>query len=334
MDVFASAFPTARPAVALVGAGSMARALGLRLAEAGFPIAAVVSRTRAGADGLARLLGAPLASDRLGAVPEVPLVVLAVPDDQLADLAETLVGAPRSWRGAVVLHTSGATAASVLDPLKAAGARTLAFHPLQTVTRDAGADVLEGVTVGLEGDAPGVAAGVELAAALGMRYLAIPAEAKPRYHLAAAMASNLLVTLVGMVQEVLASIDVDRDQAVSILGPLLQGTLDNLSESSPEEALTGPVARGDLGTLRAHGLALRKDLPHLVPAYAALSVEAVRLAVRAGTLSPEKAEAVLSLLERMVTIPIPQRPPPPSPGAPAGDEAARGWPSVGTGHGA
>ena len=306
MDTFASAFRTPRPAVALIGAGSMARALGLRLVESGYPVRAVISRTRASAQKLADVLGAETASDRLGDVPEVPLVVLAVPDDQIADLADTLTGAPRSWQGAVVAHTSGAAPASALEPLRQEGARTLSFHPLQTVTRDADGQTLQGVTVGVEGEPAGVAAGIELTAGLGMRYLVVSAEAKPRYHLAAAMASNLLVTLMGMVQEVLASIDIDRAEAMQILEPLLRGTLDNLASTSPEEALTGPVARGDLGTLRSHGLALRKDLPHLVPAYAALSVETVRLAIRAGTLSPERAEDVLTLMERMVTIPLPE----------------------------
>ena len=306
MDTFASAFRTPRPAVALIGAGAMARALGLRLVERGYPVHAVISRTPGSAQRLADVLGAETASDRLGDVPEVPLVILAVPDDQIADLADTLTGARRSWQGAVVAHTSGAAPASLLEPLRQEGARTLSFHPLQTVTRDADGRTLDGVTVGLEGEPEGVAAGIELTTMLGMRYLKVSAENKPRYHLAAAMASNLLVTLMGMVQEVLASIDVDRGQAMSLLEPLLQGTLDNLAATSPEEALTGPVARGDLGTLRAHGLALRKDLPHLVPAYAALSVETVRLAIRAGTLSPEQAEDVLTLMERMVTLPLPQ----------------------------
>ena len=306
MDTFASAFRTPRPAVALVGAGAMARALGLRMVENGYPVEAVISRTLESARALARVLGAAVASDRLGDVPEVPLVVLAVPDDQIADLAETLTGAPRSWNGAVVAHTSGAAPAALLEPLRREGARTLSFHPLQTVTRGADGQTLAGATVGVEGEPDGVAAGIELTAGLGMRYLVVSAEAKPRYHLAAAMTSNLLVTLMGMVQEVLASIDVDRAEAMSILEPLLRGTLDNLTATSPEDALTGPVARGDLGTLRAHGLALRKDLPHLVPAYAALSVETVRLAVRAGKLPPERAEEVLALMERMVTIPLPQ----------------------------
>lgn len=308
MEVYASAFKSPRPGVAVVGAGAMGRALALRLAEAGYPVRGVVSRTRASAEVLARAVGAPLATDRLGEIPaDAPLVVLCVPDDQLADLAETLTGAPRSWQGAVVLHTSGAAPASVLHPLRAEGARVLSFHPLQTVTRQADAQTLAGVTVGVEGEAPGVAAGIELAVGLGMRYLVVSAEAKPRYHLAAAMASNLLVTLVGLVQEVLASIDIDRSEAMSILEPLLRGTIDNLLATSPEEALTGPVARGDLSTLKDHGLALRKHLPHLVPAYASLSVEAVRLAVRAGTLAPERAEEVLTLMQRMVTTPLPER---------------------------
>ena len=319
---YASAFADPRPAVALVGAGAMARALGLRLADAGYPIRAVVSRTLGPAQDLARVLDAGLGTDRLSELPEVPLVVLAVPDDQIAELADTLTGAPRSWQNAVVLHTSGALPASALEPLRAEGARTLSFHPLQSLPPDADASRLDGVTVGVEGEPAGVAAGIELAVGLGLRYLVISADAKPRYHLAAAMASNLTVTLMGMVQEVLASIDIDRGQAMSILEPLVRGTLDTLTQSSPEEALTGPVARGDLGTLRAHGLALRKDLPHLVPAYAALSVETVRLAVRAGTLAPDRAEDVLALMERMVTMPLPGRTAPAEERPPA---PARGW---------
>ena len=308
MEVYASAFKSPRPAVALVGAGAVGRALGLRFAEAGYPVRGVVSRTRASADALAAGVGAPVASDRLADLPAAALVVLCVPDDEVADLADSLARLPRTWQGVVVAHTSGALAASALDPLRAEGARTLSFHPLQTVTRASSAATLAGVTVGVEGEPRGVAAGIEVAVGLGMRYLVVSADAKPRYHLAAAMTSNLLVTLLAMVQEVLASIDIGREEAMSILEPLLRGTADNLLTSSPEEALTGPVARGDLATLKAHGLALRKDLPHLVPAYAALSVEAVRVAVRSGRLAPHQAEEVLSLLERMVSTPLPPRP--------------------------
>ena len=317
MEMYASAFRDPRPGVAVVGAGAVARALALRLADRGYPVRAVVSRTRRSAEALAALVGAPVASDRLSDLPpEAHLVAVCVPDDQVADVAETLVGVRHPWGRTVVLHTSGALPASVLSPLAGEGASVLSFHPLQTVPRGADGGALDGAYVGLEGAPRAVAAGVELASALGLRYVVVSAEAKPRYHLAAAMTSNFVVTLFGMVQEVLASVGIGRADAVAMLTPLLEGTVANLAASSPEEALTGPVARGDVETLRRHGLALREHLPHLVPAYAALSVETVRLAVRSGALAPERAATVLGLMQQMVTLPLPPRPEAPA-GSPA-----------------
>lgn len=308
MDVFASAFRESRPPVALIGAGAVGRAMALRLAERGYPVRAIISRTRLRAEALAHQVGAPLASDHLGDLPsDVSLVLLCVGDDQIGDVAEMLADARIDWAGRVVAHTSGAMASSELEPLRAEGASVLSFHPLQAISPGAGTDVLEGAYIGLEGPPRGVAAGIELAVGLGLRYIVISAEAKPRYHLAAAMTSNFLVTLMGMVQEVLASLDIDRRDGLAMLEPLLRGTLDNLVARGPEEALTGPVVRGDIETLREHGLALRRHLPQLVPAYAALSVESVRVAVRSGRLDPERAEQVLALLQRMVTTPLPAR---------------------------
>ena len=251
-----------------------------------------------------------------------------MPDGQLADLADTLTGIRRPWGRTVVLHTSGALPASVLAPLAAEGANVLSFHPLQAVVADSDAHTLDGVYVGLEGEPRAVAAGVELVSALGLRYVVVPAEAKPRYHLAAVMASNFVVTLLGVVQEVLGSVGIDRADAMAILTPLLQGTLDNLAANGPEDALTGPVARGDVETLRRHGLALRAHLPHLVPAYAALSVETVRIAVRSGALSPERAGAVLDLMQRMVTTPLPERTPAPVPPQSSAPEPPAAAPAV------
>ena len=306
MSVYASVFKDPRPPVAVIGAGAVGRALALRLSDHGYPVRAVLSRTQASADALAALVGAPVAADRLDALPaSVRLVLLTAPDDALEGLAETLVEARHPWSETVVAHASGALGADVLAPLADIGATTLAFHPLQTLRAGADGSALDGAYVGLEGAPRAVAAGIELASGLGLRYLVTAAEDRPRYHLAASVASNFPVTLVGMAQEVLGSIGLDRAEAVAVLEPLLRGTLDGLADGAPEDVLTGPVVRGDLETLRAHGLALRAHLPTLVPVYAALSVETVRLAVRSGRLAPDRAEQVLGLMERMVTIPLP-----------------------------
>lgn len=306
MSAYASVFKDAHPPTAIVGAGAVARTMALRMVEKGYPVQAILSRTLHKAEEVARAAGIPLASDDLTDLPEdVRLVIVCVSDSALTYVAESLTGARHSWPETVVVHTSGALGSSVLEPVAAEGAATLSFHPLQTITGSSDPSVLEDVYVGLEGDRKAVAAGIELAVGLGMRYLVLSEEAKVRYHLAATMTSNFFVTLMGMVQEVLASLDIDREDGQAMMEPLLQGTLSNLTKSTPEESLTGAVIRGDLSTLKEHGLALRKHLPHLVPAYASLSVEAVRLAVRSGRLDPERAEEVLMLMNRLVTTPLP-----------------------------
>lgn len=311
MPAYASAFSQPRPPVAIVGAGAVGRALALRLSGRGYPVAAVLSRTKASAQRLADAVGAPVASNDLSDLPDgVELVLLCAGDSALKGLAEDLAYTRFPWRGVAVAHVSGALPAALLQPLKDAGAVTFAFHPLQTLTRDSGENVLDGVYVGVEGDPRGVAAGVELAVGLDLRYLVLDADSKARYHLAASMASNFFVTLMGMVQETMGSLGIGRAEAHQIIRPLVQGTLDNMAALPPEDALTGPIVRGDVDTLRQHGLALRRHLPQLVPAYAALAVETVRLAVRSGRLDPAEAEGLLGLLQQLVTIPIPKQPEP------------------------
>ena len=183
----------------------------------------------------------------------------------------------------------------------------LSFHPLQSLTPQSDASALSGVYAGIEGEAQAVAAGVELAANLGMRYLVLSADQKPRYHLAASVASNYLVTLNAVVQQIMGSLDIDRETAQAVMAPLVRGTLDNLDASTPEDALTGPIVRGDLDTVREHGLALRRHLPSLVPVYASLAMETVTLAVRSSRLDPAQAEAMLDLINKMVTIPLPSK---------------------------
>jgi predicted short-subunit dehydrogenase-like oxidoreductase (DUF2520 family) len=134
---------------------------------------------------------------------------------------------------------------------------------------------------------------------------ALAAEDKPRYHLAASIASNFLVTLQSIVEQLLQSLDIDRATAQEVMAPLVRGTLDNLAASTPEEALTGPILRGDLETVHKHGLALRRHTPHLVPVYASLAMETITLAVRSSRLDPSRAEEMIALLDKMITLPLP-----------------------------
>lgn len=306
MSAYAAVFSDLRPDAAVIGAGAVGRVLAMRLHQRGYPVLAVIGRSTARAEEVGRAVDASVMSNSVFDLPErARLVLLCVPDDVLAEVVERLARVPHVWEKTVVAHTSGAHPASLLKPLAEKGARVLAFHPLQTLTAESEPEVLDGVYVGLEGRPQPVAAGIELAVNLGMRYAVLSADAKVRYHLAASMASNFLVTLISVVQQILVSLDIDRASAQEIMEPLVRGTLDNLSSSSPEDALTGPIVRGDVETIRQHGLALRRHLPHLVPVYAALAAETIPLAVRSSRLDPDRAREVLDLIEKMVTIPLP-----------------------------
>jgi len=306
MSAYAAAFNDPHPAVTVVGAGAVGRALAMRLRERGYPVLAVISRTRESADALAQTVEARVASDSLHDIPaETRLVVCCVPDGKVGEVAARLSRVAHDWRKTVVMHTSGALPASALAPLMTEGARTLSFHPLQAVTASSGPDVFDGVYAGIEGPAPALAAGIELAVGLGMRYLILSAEDKPRYHLAASIASNFLVTLHAVVQQIFETLDVDRETAQEVVAPLVRGTLDNLAASTPEDALTGPILRGDLETVHRHGLALRRYIPHLVPVYASLAMETITLAVRSSRLDPSRAEELVTLLDKMVSLPLP-----------------------------
>lgn len=283
--------------VAVVGAGAVGSAFAQRLGPAGYAVRAIISRHQTSAEDLARQVGAPVAADTPAALPrDVRLVLLCVPDDALSDVAETFAALDHPWSSTCVAHTSGAHSTDVLAPLAAAGALTLSFHPLQSFTDHTPPTAFDGSFVGLEGDATAVAFGAQFARHLGAQHVTIPAEAKARVHLAAALASNGLVALMALVHEVLGSADLDPAAHTALIEPLVERTWEHITRTSPDAALTGPVARGDRATIATHLDALSTHLPHLKPAYTALTTEMIRAAVRTGKITADDAEDLLDRL--------------------------------------
>ncbi|MEM1094332.1 MAG: Rossmann-like and DUF2520 domain-containing protein [Bacteroidota bacterium] len=287
-----SASHLAQPATTLIGAGALGQVLGRGMHNAGYPIAAVISRTLLPAQLLADEVTG-FASDHLLDLPAATrLVVCCVPDDALDQVADHLAMLPHEWARTTVLHTSGARTSEVWAPLQRKGAATMSFHPMQTFAPGQ-PSTFKGVYFGIEGDAAACEVGETLAVALGGLPVRLATEAKARYHLAASMASNFTVTLMALVSEVLADTGLDRPTSAALVRPLVQQTWTNLNQALPEDVLTGPIARGDVDTLGLHLDALGTYLPHLLPAYAALAAETVRVAVRGSHLSPLDAQRLL-----------------------------------------
>jgi predicted short-subunit dehydrogenase-like oxidoreductase (DUF2520 family) len=299
--------------VAIVGAGAVGTALARGLVASGHRIEAVLSRTAASAQALADQVSAPVADSSWAALPtSVRLVWICVPDDAIASVASALAAVDHPWPTTIVAHTSGAKTAAALAPLGEQGAATMSFHPLQTFTDDTAPGAFEDIVVGLEGDDRAVAAGKTLARTLGARPVRLTPDEKARYHCAAALASNGLVALLAVVEEVLTASGTEPpSSAAKLVGPLIEQTWANLEQGTQEGALTGPVARGDEDTVRAHLDALADETPHLVPLYGALSTEMVRVAVRGGHLNAEQAETLLrTLREAAESTPDESAPPP------------------------
>ncbi|MEV6108960.1 DUF2520 domain-containing protein [Streptomyces sp. NPDC051940] len=284
----------ARLTVGVVGAGRVGPALAAALALAGHrPVAvnAVSDAARRRADEL--LPGVPV-TDPADVLARADLVLLTVPDDVLPGLVEGLATTGAIRPGQLLAHTSGRYGAAVLDPATRRGALPLALHPAMTFTGTA-VDVqrLAGCSFGVTAPQELRMAAEALVVEMGGEPEWIEEEARPLYHAALAIGANHLVTLVAQSQELLAKAGVQAPERM--LGPLLGAALDNALRSG-DAALTGPVARGDAGTVRAHIEQLRAHAPTAVPAYVAMARATADRALANGLLKAELAEDLLGVL--------------------------------------
>lgn len=279
--------------IGLIGAGRAGGALACALAQAGLSITAVADLSPVRAAETAALVGAA-ACEPDEAVRAADVIFLAVPDDAIAPAAADLAPRLASITGKVFHHLSGARPASLLRPLSAHGALG-SFHPLIALADpERGARMLRGCYYGLEGDPEAVAVGRVLVDRLGGKPIILATGEKARYHAAAVLASNCLVALVDTALGLYVRCGLDRAEALAAIRPLLEATLDNLHALGPERALTGPVSRGDLETVRNHLEVLDGDPADGV--YRALGLAALSLAERAGRLDRGRAAALAALL--------------------------------------
>lgn len=280
-----------RPHTVVVGTGAVGASLIAALAAAEYPIGAIVSRSKKRAERVAFEASCQTVLTLGERLPtQATLVFLAVPDDVIAETADLLANTS-SWQDVTVAHTSGALDHTTLTPLASAGARTMSFHPMQSFS-PSDQTSMEGIYIGIEGMESAIPLGFEIAKNLGAHPVQIHTEDKKAYHLSASIASNLLVVLTQMACDVLTPLGFSRSEAVAILGPLIRQTADNVSRKLPEQALTGPAARGDISTLRVHFETLQAQFPHYLEIYQSLTSEALKLAVKGGRLSSKRAKQI------------------------------------------
>jgi predicted short-subunit dehydrogenase-like oxidoreductase (DUF2520 family) len=294
----------ANPTTFIVGAGPVATALAGALRLGGVPVLGLWARKPAAARAAGSTAGvAAFSSAPPDILLESEVIILAVRDQAIADVAQMLLGTGLVGKRHVLLHCAGASSAS--DVLGAAvgkvrGIGTL--HPLSAIADGKTAmRTLKGTVFGVEGDDVGRSVASTLVKNIGGHVLALEGTQMASYHAAAAFASNYLVATIDAAASVLAAAGIPADEAARALVPLARGALDNIAAKGTTLGLTGPVRRGDAQTIQRHLAALAgiKGGAELAELYRALARRAVEIAGRLdGADAPDRAglDAIRKLL--------------------------------------
>jgi predicted short-subunit dehydrogenase-like oxidoreductase (DUF2520 family) len=250
---------TAKPSVAVVGAGNLARAIAPALKGAGYRVTEVISRdgarSRAKARALAKSAGArPVTFDQ--AKLDAGVVWVCVSDAAIAQVGRELARG-RDWRGKVALHSSGALASDELRPLRARGASIGSAHPMMTFT-GAKPPQLHGLTFAIEGDAKAARVARQITLDLGGEPFAIRKRQKTLYHALGSFSSPLLIMLLAQAEQVGRGAGLNPTQTKKVMRAILRRTLDNYLAGGAAAAFSGPIKRGDLVTIKRHMKELQK----------------------------------------------------------------------------
>jgi predicted short-subunit dehydrogenase-like oxidoreductase (DUF2520 family) len=281
--------------IGVVGAGRVGAVLAAAFREAGHDIVAVAGESDASRIRIQTLLPGIAARKPSAVARAADILLVAVPDDALRNVVAMLSAAGAIHVGQYVVHTSGQHGTDVLGPASERGARVAAMHPAMTFT-------------GTELDLPRIPATVfgctgtdhvrpvveGLVADLRCRAVWVDEEQRVRYHAALAHGANHLVTLVQQASELLRGAGVDAP--ADVVGPLMKAALDN-ALAYGDAALTGPIARGDVQTVREHLRTLAVSSPETLESYVAMGRATAGRAAIDGRLDPARAAAIIGLLD-------------------------------------
>jgi predicted short-subunit dehydrogenase-like oxidoreductase (DUF2520 family) len=283
------------PTIGFIGAGITGTALAVRLAQHGYKVIAVSSRSLSSAEKLAgRIRGFHVYEGAQEVADMAQLVFITTPDDVIPQVAAQI-----KWhKEQSAVHCSGAHSVDILEPAKQCGANTGCFHPLQTFAGvDQAIENIPGSTFAIEAEEPLLEVLKEMATTLEGDWVTLKADDKVLYHAAAVFACNYLVTLVKVATDLWQTFQIPPAQAIKALMPLLRGTLSNIENVGLPDCLTGPIARGDAGTISRHLESLEKQAPLRLSIYKELGRQTIPIALDKGKIDSQGAEELRALLK-------------------------------------
>ncbi len=291
--------------IGIIGAGKVGTAIGYTMKRNGMPVVAVSDRFQAALDRARSYLGDDVlyTADNMEVVSRADIIAVTTQDGLVSEVVRELDRRASTFKGKLFFHTSGAHGAALLKPLDAKGALLGTLHPLQTFPDiDSAIRVLPDTFIFVEGGAESLSLLRQLGERLGRSVYEIDGNQKVLYHLSAVFVCNLFCSLMYAGAEIMGKIGVNLDPFF----PIIKATLENIEKKGPLLSLTGPVVRGDEGTIRSH-LEAMADMEGHRDIYRALSLVALAMVRKRGLLSADALDSLQALLAGMG-----QRPPDPT----------------------
>ena len=287
-----------KDSIAILGPGKVGTAVGYLLRSAGYEIVAVAGRSLANLKQCITYTGGRACTNFSEAASLADCIMITTSDDAIPSVCYEISQSEAIRPGKKVVHMSGAGGLFLLAPATEAGAHVASIHPLQCFASVEGAiDSIPGSTFGITADKEIQDWSEQMVCDLRGTPLTIADEDKPLYHAAACLASNYLTTLIHCVEAIYESLGMTPTEAARAFGPLVRGTLQNIEKNGTTQALTGPISRGDVGTVAKHLKALQANFPTLLPLYCILGQETISLGLKKNTLDTDKAEIIKKLLK-------------------------------------
>ncbi len=281
-----------------IGAGTVGTALSVRLSSNGYQVVAVSSRSQTSARNLAQAIsGCRAFNNNQDVADTAELVFITTPDDAIAPVVCQI-----QWHtGQSVVHCSGADSTDILEPAKKLGAQVGVFHPLQTFASVSQAiENMPGSTFAVEAEEPLLNTLKAMANTLDGNWVELTAGDKVIYHAAAVIACNYIITLVKLATDLWQTFSIPPQQATQALLPLLRGTINNIDAVGIPQCLTGPIARGDTGTIKKHLDALQKTAPAILTTYRELGLQTIPIALAKGRINQHQAQELQAILKEVV----------------------------------
>lgn len=285
--------------IAVIGPGKVGISIAMLAKSAGLTLAAIGGRNPERVNLASNLLGGGVSQGSIfEAARKAEVVLIAVSDDSIESVCIELVANEVLKKGTIVTHFSGALTSDVLKSAREAGCFVASAHPLRSFAQ-AGVDAAAcGEYWFLEGDKEATSVMESIIGSIGGNVAHITKEAKPLYHAASVVACNYLVCLLDVSYQLMKETGVSADVAREALMPLVLGTIENVSKIGTEKALTGPISRGDKDTVSLHLKHISKlEEESFGEVYRTMGSATVNLALRKGSISPDKAAEMLALLK-------------------------------------